>query len=489
MSAHVLCCAAWLLSATVWAADIVAAPPDPASFTPGKTTVLRLPAFSGLPGYPDKEPLYYELHVPPNYDPTRAYPLCVRFQPQGGKPYAKEMIAYFGPQIFSLAVSRFTDEAKDNLLSLHYTTIYRAAIHWVISHWNIDRSRIIFGGFSAGGWDASSVGMIAGIDSLSTHFLILGAGIRGSYRLPEQAGKPALVATGSEDMNVEWGAKAAEALKAAKLVVTYFKEPGVGHAVGPQMKQQAATWFAAFDPAAQAAAWLAEGEQAYAEAKTRPLGLARLLAVAQLGAQFPESAQALAVLDRGADLSEALTHLAQARAALATEDFHAVRQAAGSLAKSAAKAKSARLQQEADRLLRDSREWQYIAHQVAVKTAWDNGCGHEAGLLAQAGVKAYRKQLPDWGDAADRFPDLIAWMKALAPQRASKSEIQAQTVYADVRLRLWADQIASASTYQKAHKQVSAVVEALPVSPLRTRGEDVLQLLTQHGRFLRLVPE
>ena len=34
-------------------------------------------------------------------------------------------------------------------------------------------------------------------------------------------------------------------------MVTHFIEPGVGHAVGPQMKQQAADWFAAYDPAAR----------------------------------------------------------------------------------------------------------------------------------------------------------------------------------------------------------------------------------------------
>jgi len=478
-----------VIAAAGWTADVVEAWPEPATLPAGKATTFRSPAFSGMPGYPDKAPLFHELSIPAGYDPTRAYPLCVRFQPQGGKPWANEMPGYFGPHVISLAVSRSMGAAGDNLFTLSDATMYLAAIHWVMDHWNVDRTRVIFGGFSAGAWDASSVGMTPGFDRLSTHFLILGAGIRGQYRLPEQAGKPALVANGSTDMNVEWGVKAAAMLKSAKLVVTHYIEPGVGHSVGPLMKKQAADWFAEYDPAAHAAEWLAEGEAKLAGKTTKSLALSRLLAVATLGSAQPESAKALALLDQSADLTEPLAQLAQARAALAAHDFHAVRHNAGLLAKSAAKAKSTRLQMLVEPLLRDSWEWQCIAHQVAVKAAWDHGCGQEAMLLVQAGNGVYKKPLAEWNERADPFPDLAKQMQKLAPPTAGKDEVKVQKLCAELRLKLWNDQLTSAAALQKVIKQLAAAVEPLPIAPTRQRGEALLALLKQHGQFMGFATE
>lgn len=465
------------------AADLVDRWPDPAGFPAGAATTFRTPAFSGSTAYPDKDPLYHVLAVPANYDPTRSYPLCIRFQPQGSKPWTGDMTSWFGKETFVLAVSWVQDAASDGRLTINETTTMLSSIHWIISTWNIDRSRIFVGGFSAGGWAASSLGMSPIFDRLSTHFVILGAGLRGDYRLPPQVGKPALVAHGSEDMNADAGKKAAAALTAAKLEVTHFIENGVGHSVGPQMKEQAATWYKTFDPAAHAADWIVEGEKLKADKATIAQGYARLGAVAGLGAGFPEAAKAREILD-GGDLSEVRGILDQARQARGARDFHAMRHHSGLAFKAASKAKAPHLQLEAEGLMRDTWEWQTIAHQVEVKAAWDQGCPQEAFVLAQAGAGTYQKALADWADFADPYPNLIKRLQALTPPAVSKDEAKIQAKAAELRLKLWGDKYTNAKTLAKDRESFRAMLDGLGEGPTKTRGSVLVADLDRHGELM-----
>ena len=180
---------------------------------------------------------------------------------------------------------------------------------------------------------------------------------------------------------------------------------------------------------------------------------------------------------------------ASPRAALAAQDFHAARSLAGALLKAASKAKALRLHKAAEQLLQDTWEWQCIAHQVAVKAAWDRGCPIEAQLLAQAGVGVYKPMLRDWGDVAEQLPLLIKQMQSLRPPACDKETAKAQKIVAELRAKWWNGQYATPVPWRKAIKQLTAAIEALPAGATRQRSEELLALLRQHGVFLGLPSE
>jgi len=409
--------------------------PDVSTFTPGKETRFRLPFFAGLLTYPEGEPLYNVLQVPSGYDPRRAYPLCIRFQPQGGKPGVYEFKRISGGDAFVLGVSWPLYKIEpDKLLYMPSGEkfFYPATAQWVFANFNIDRSRVFVGGFSAGGWSAASCGMTINMRHVSTHFVILSSGIRGKYRTELFKGSPAFVGVGTEGMNCPSAKSAASKLRGAKFDVTYVEAPGVGHSIGDPVWKGLAEWWKRFDPKARADEWLKEAEQFEKRNKARACEL--YARVATLGDGDPRGRAARGKLEELE--GKALDKYEKAYSLLRARDYVGAKKALKEAYREAARKRSGGLVKLCTARAAEVDEWMFCEQAMATAETYWTGRVYESCLLAQDGSARYALKLKRW---AQLFKDDAKSLVKKAPAAAQKAgkRARAQQKLARARVMMW----------------------------------------------------
>jgi hypothetical protein len=447
------------------AADAPPAWPDPATFTAGAETIFRLPCFAGFYAYPKFDPLYNVLWLPKDYDPERAYPLCVQYQMQNDKPSAGVMNWFLNKTTTGgaivLGVSMVFTAENEQARSPQENAIQAGTIHWVMEHWNIDRSRVFVGGFSAGGWSASQNGMTTWYRNLSTHFLILGAGTRGVYHTELFPGAFAFIGSGDKDFNHQHALQAITELQGAKFNVTTYADPDLDHNIGQKEMDAVAAWYTTFDPAAHAQEWLDEATKALAAktVKDRAAVMLKLASVATLGPKSPQGAAARELLAKqeGAALTEyerGWTLLRQRRYLDAKKAF------AAALAQ-AVKLKSERLAQLATKAMPQVAEWQCCEELLAVISALGGHRPAEAALLAADGAARYKDELKGWDEG------LFQKCAADAAKQSPPSDTKLRAAHTDLakwRVALYEGKLGNAKDNAKATEALSAIVTAFPDS-------------------------
>ncbi len=456
--------------------------PDPATFTPGQENKFRLPGFAPYLAYPDKDPYYNVLMVPANYDPKRSYPLGIEFQPQNGKPSSWFLAHANDNQSFVLGVSwMIPASAKDRKEGdetkgpddVHIGPIlHMATIQWVLEHFNVDRARVFVGGMSAGGWAASSEGMSGFFKNVSTHFVILNAGNRGTYNPAWFAGDFAFVASGTADFNNAAALQAIDELSKAKLDVTHYEEPGIGHDVGPQTYIKLAEWYRRFDPSAHAQEWLDQATAALADKATKDptAALAQLAEVATLGENSPQGKAAReALLAREGD---ALTTYERGYDALLHRRYAEAQKLLIAAQKAAAKTRTPRIMTLASKRLAEIQEWMFSEESVALQAAHAAGRDLEAAALAQDCATRWKDEPKDWP------ANITMWIKvttALAQaQKPDPKHRQAQLDLVKWRLALMTAKADGAADNKKGHDILSAIVDALPDSGEAAEAKELL---------------
>ena len=413
--------------------------PDATRFsTGGNGENFRLPFFQGYYAYPNGEDLFNVLYIPKNYDPQRAYPLCIIFQPQNGAPSP-----WFGKILSSgkaivLGIS-WSATNKDNKNNMKIAKIGRYHIpgtyYWLQSQLNIDTSRIFVGGFSAGGWSATSEAMTNRFRFISTHFVVTGAGIRGAPTYKHYQGNNIFVAAGTNDMNYNHAKKAKSNFEGQGYKVTYFEEPGVGHQLGAQMKVEMAKWFDSFDPEIHAEKWLAESEQLIGNKSTFEQGCTLLASVATLGPNNAHGKQARAKL---VELEgEALTACEAAWQLLYQKKYAAANDAFKEAGKLAKKQKSARLLKSCVRGLSEITERQMVEQLNVLDAANQSGRPYQAYMLCADGDKRFGKYMKDFGGSP--FGELTNFYKKRIGEVAkpSKEQLNAQKELVKQRFDIW----------------------------------------------------
>jgi hypothetical protein len=338
--------------------------------------------------------LYNVVWLPKGYDPEREYPLYVEFQPQDAKPGTWQLRQMSEDAIgLGMSYVQTTDASMRNM-SVLQVPIHAATVQWALRTFRVDRARVFCGGFSGGGWAASESALQPQFRALSTHFVILGAGLRGQmanpYDLTLFVGDPVFLAAGTKDMNHDWMRRALEALTAAKLDVSSYEEPDVGHEVGPKTRDHAREWFAGFDPAVHAADWLAEAKKQLddkAVADKTP-ALSKLAAVATLGPKSEQGKEARALLEtrEGA----ALTAYEHAWDELRARRYPEAEKAFAAAHAAAQKAKSARLVPLCQKGMQSVADWRCLEEAMTARAALADGRPVEANLLQQEGAGRYK---------------------------------------------------------------------------------------------------
>ncbi|HUT34545.1 MAG TPA: dienelactone hydrolase family protein [Planctomycetota bacterium] len=217
------CCLASALAALVLAAE---APP---ALAPGKETRVNDPKVGGG---------YFVVYVPSDYSPRRRWPVIFCYHGQGGKPTAwpfKEVTGGKGFVVVGMGYCddrgrRMTMPEFDRYLAREEASVANALV-WVGARLKVDKEQLLVGGFSMGGWMASSMGEAA--SQLWAGVAILGAG-RQKLDLPMRdrdafRNKPVYIGAGDKDPNFPHAKKAADFYTKAGARVTFEEYPGLAH--------------------------------------------------------------------------------------------------------------------------------------------------------------------------------------------------------------------------------------------------------------------
>jgi hypothetical protein len=452
--------------------------PKASSFPRGQMTRFRLPFFAGLYTYPSNEPLYNVLYLPRTYDETRRYPLIIRFQPQGGAPDIGLFrdVADRGTGAVVLGVSWPLSKPDSETMFCTVTSEdhwYAATAQWAFSMFSIDRSRVFVGGFSAGGWAASSQGMDEQMRNISTHFVITGAGLRGSYTLTPFKGCPAFVAAGKNGMNHDSAVSAAQILRGARFDVTFVDEDGVGHEMGPQMKRAMLEWFDRFDPGTHADEWLAEA--ASLEKRNKAEACRLYASVAVLGAGDERGKRAREQLKELE--GDALTAYEEAYDLLRSRRYSEATKAFTSAYRLATRARASRLVELCRRGLEEVAEWQFGEQAMAMEETFFTGRVFESCLLAQDGAARYASSasVKRWAnlfrsEATKLTPD------ATAAARRDPSRARAQKKLVGARIAIWTGK------YDAARKALEEVRAGAPDTPEALDAAALIDRIADAGR-------
>ncbi len=413
--------------------------PSKDDFAAGQNVQFRLPFFKNYYTYPNNEPLFFTLYLSKDYDPTRHYPLCIQYQGQNAAPGHWVMRQAVADEAIILGVSwSMSAPMTAKEMRTRDTGMYHipACVHWLTTQFLIDRERVIVGGFSAGGWSASSQAMRPQYRHISTHFLITGAGTRGRPVFELFKGRSVFLAAGTKDMNYDWAQKARAQLTNLGFDLTYFEEPEVEHALGPQMKVEMNKWFETFNVASNAQRYYDEAQELLAQKRPDMEAVCmRLADVAKLGDADLLKHKARAQLEELEGEALAMTEAAyemlkQRKYGLAQNLF----KDAGKLAK---KKKSLRLIKLCMRGLAEIGEWQFVEQVTLLDQCEFTDRPYQAYLLCQDGVKRLSKPMANFGGELfknnyDWYEDIMKKMKKPRKQRLS-----AQKALIGLRLKIW----------------------------------------------------
>ncbi|MBM4037289.1 MAG: hypothetical protein FJ290_02145 [Planctomycetes bacterium] len=221
------CCLASTLAAFASAAE-----PSPA-LSPGKETQVDDPKVGGG---------YFVVYVPSDYSPRRRWPAIFCYHGQGGKPTSWPFKDILGGKSFVIVGMGYCDD-RDRRMTMPEFDRYLAreeasvanALAWAEKRLKVDKEQLLVGGFSMGGWMASSMGETA--PKLWAGVAILGAG-RQKLDLPMSdpaavRGKPIYIGAGDKDPNFPHAKKAVDFYTKAGAKVTFEEYTGLAH----QMKR------------------------------------------------------------------------------------------------------------------------------------------------------------------------------------------------------------------------------------------------------------
>lgn len=450
-------------------------PPPPwpkiAEFTPGKESRFRLPFFAGLYTYPNNEPMYHVLFVPAGYDPERKYPLIIRYQGQNGAPGVSPFRDVAGRNGGAIVLGMSYVLSKPFSEGGAWTTItgedyWDAAVaRWVMSNFSVDRSRVFVGGFSAGGWAAASNGMRDTMRHVSTHFVVAGSGLRGDYKLQLFKGRPAFVTAGTKGMNHGSAVSAASTLRGAGFEVTFFEEEGIGHTMGPKMKQALIEWWDGFDPAVKGDEWMTRAAALGKRNRAEACGL-----YARVAALGPNDPRGRAAREKLVELEgEALEGYEAAYELLRSRRYVEATKAFRSAYRQASRKRAARLLKLCQARLEEIAEWQFCEHIMAMEEAYFTGRIYESWLLAQDGALRYARapSTKRWAQVFKKEAKKLTGDAAVyAGRNIGRARTQQKLVVA--RIAIWTGK------YDSAKKLLKGVVEKHASEP---EGADATMLL------------
>ena len=455
-------------------------------FSAGQSTQFRMPFFKNYYTYPNNEPLFFTLYLPQGFDPERRYPLAIQYQGQNSPPGHWVLRQMTGDEAIILGVSwSMSAPTQGQGLKLRDTGAYHipACVHWLTSNFKIDRERILVGGFSAGGWSASSQAMRPQYRNISTHFVITGAGVRGRPVYSLFQGKKVFIASGTNDMNYDWSLKAKNTLTAQKFDVTYFQEEGVDHKLGPKMKVEMAKWFAALNPKENAEEWLQRAETIMSAKKPDVEAACVLLAdVACLGPnnEFGKKArQRLEEIE-----GDALFMCERAWEMLSEKKYGLAMSAFKDAGKAAKKIKSKRLVKLCLRGLAEIPERQMVEQVCLLDQCEFNDRPYQSYMLCHDGVKRLSKQMKDFG--GDIFKNNFDWYEDIMKKmkKPPKARLKAQKELVSLRLSIWSGKaVKNERETEKTREKLQGILDDVGDAPEKREAEELLLQLPAVEQF------
>jgi len=314
MTARFALAAALAGLASALAAEQGKAPVAPApELPPGRETRVDEPKVGGG---------YFTVYVPSDYRASRRWPAIFCYHGQGGKQTVWPFREITGGKGFIVVGMSYLDQSPRRLTTAEFdqqmareAECVATALARVASRLAVDREQLFVGGFSMGGWMASS--MAEACPELWAGIAILGAG-RQKFDLPLQnprilRNKPIYIGVGEKDPNYPAAQKGADFYRKVGAVVTFEKYDGLAH----QMKMDTPVlpaWLLANGPQRQLQPRLAAARAAEQAGK-----LGKAFALYSELAQVSETSETcLAAADAAKKLAEqAEGRLAEAEKALA----------------------------------------------------------------------------------------------------------------------------------------------------------------------------
>jgi predicted esterase len=181
---------------------------------------------------------YFTVYVPSDYKADRRWPVIFCYHGQGGKPTVwpfKDVTGGKGFIVVGLGYIENTPKSMtmpelDRLIAQEFQVVGTVAAY-LERRLKVERDQFFVGGFSAGGWMASSVGEAS--PSTWAGIAILGAG-RQKFELPLKnpaslRNKPLYVGVGDKDPNFEAAKIGVAFYKKVGARVTFEEYPGLGH--------------------------------------------------------------------------------------------------------------------------------------------------------------------------------------------------------------------------------------------------------------------
>jgi predicted esterase len=199
--------------------------PLPLEIEKGKTVQL---------GCVDGGEYHYSVYLPQNYDPSRAWPVMIRFSPGGGGvPFSCKMADELGWIMVGLTESHNGDwkPIVQNRDSVMFDLRRR---------FNIDWKHVVFGGFSGGARHSSRAALT--YPDLCVGLVLVGAAYDGKFNTNTYTNLPIYFITGETDMNRKEVEREYELAKKVGRKTEKALHPG-GHEDAPEeFKEAALKW-------------------------------------------------------------------------------------------------------------------------------------------------------------------------------------------------------------------------------------------------------
>ena len=406
---------------------------------------------------------YYQVYLPPEYTPDRAWPAIFCYHGMGGSPTTwpfRQLLDGKGFVIIGMCYAggnggdafRVTDQDTENA---------RRLVAKLTEQLKLDRRQLFIGGFSMGGWITSIIGENA--PTLWAAMAICGAGRNGAGRNPEAwRGRPVYIGVGEKDENHSAGEKANTFYRGKGARVTFETYPGKGHEVDTASKVFR-DWLWDNGPlkqakedmdkarAAQTAGRLGQAYTLYKQAASVP-------GEHELCAEAAKAAEALA--------KDAEAALAAAKASAEKKEYAPATAAYGRLAatyrgcdfgQQAAKELAAL---KADPAVVGALEQSGI--NTSAKALEDQARAHEDAKDYAKAIELYEQYVARF-EKADRFAEVKARLEALKSDKAIQATIR--NTAADRDCRNWlgmADNFLKAGMKDRAREYLRKILDQYP---------------------------
>ena len=181
---------------------------------------------------------YFVVYVPTDYVAERRWPVIFCYHGQNGKPTPWPFREVLGGKGFIIVGMGYLDERQQRLTTAEFdrymareVECVEAAAAYVARRLSVDKEEFFVGGFSMGGWMASSMGEAT--PATWAGIAILGAG-RQKFDLPMRnprslRSKPIYIGVGDNDPNFPHAKTAVQFYEKLGAKVTFEEYEGLGH--------------------------------------------------------------------------------------------------------------------------------------------------------------------------------------------------------------------------------------------------------------------